>query len=280
MATVAPAILPFSLACAVHPESGWARPDRPAAAAPATTPPNADLVDALGVDVVGEFPHDRSLFTQGLEMRGRLLYESTGLTGHSLVQAGPVGEEPQVRRDLDPHLFGEGITLTDSSLWQLTWRNGIAVERDAATLKERRRVPYSGEGWGLCYQQSRKRLIMSDGSARLHFRDHETFALLGHVTVQAAGTPVERLNELECVGDTVYANILGSDRIARLDPDTGDVTAYVDASSLMRPSERATARAGVLNGIAAVPGTADLLLTGKNWPTVYRVSLRPSDGAR
>ncbi|MGW2562467.1 glutaminyl-peptide cyclotransferase [Streptomyces sp. NPDC001514] len=251
--------------------TSWARSAEPTRAARSAPPPNSDLVADLTLSIVDEFRHDQGSFTQGLEMRGQLLYEGTGLLGHSAVQAGPVGAPPHVKEQLAPDLFGEGITLTGSFLWQLTWRNGFAIKRDAATLRERERVAYSGEGWGLCHQPGRKRLVMSNGSARLLIRDPHTFALLDQVAVEAAGKPVPLLNELECVGDMVYANILGSDWVARIDSRTGQVNAYIDASALRTSRRRNTV--GALNGIAAVPGTQDLLLTGKNWPSIYRVSL-------
>ncbi|WP_424923233.1 glutaminyl-peptide cyclotransferase [Amycolatopsis arida] len=238
----------------------------------------AGTVERLGVEVLEVLAHDPAAFTQGLELADGVLYEGTGLVGRSSVRAGPPGGEPTVRVDLPPPLFGEGITVVGSSVWQLTWKAGIAIERDRATLAERRRATYRGEGWGLCHQPHRDRLVMSDGSARLTFRDPRTFAEVGAVTVASpddgAGRERRGLNELECVGDTVYANVWQSDRILRIDPDRGAVTAEIDASGLLTPDERA--EADVLNGIAAVPGTDQFLLTGKLWPSMFRVKLVPS----
>ncbi|MFG2296061.1 glutaminyl-peptide cyclotransferase [Streptomyces sp. NPDC048603] len=226
------------------------------------------------VRVRGTLPHDRTAFTEGLELHGGLLYEGTGLTGRSAVTVGPPGQEPTRRVGLDGKFFGEGITVTGGRLWQLTWRDGIAFERDATTLAERRRVPYEGEGWGLCAQPGR--LVMSNGSATLVFRDPETFAAEGSVTVTEDGRPLERLNELECAADgSVYANVFPTDRLVRIDPASGAVTATIDASGLIGPAERA-AGADVLNGIAQVPGTGEFLLTGKNWPRTFRVVFVPA----
>lgn len=169
-------------------------------------------------------------------------------------------------------LFGEGITVTGDRIWQLTWQEGVALERDRETLAELRRVEYSGEGWGLCFDGTR--LVMSDGSDRLTFRDPATFAPTGSVEVRAEGSPVEELNELECVDGQVWANVWRSDQIVRIDPASGQVTAVVDASGLLSPQQRAGT--DVLNGIAAVPGTDEFLLTGKLWPAVFRVRFVPA----
>ncbi|MEU6645274.1 glutaminyl-peptide cyclotransferase [Saccharomonospora sp. NPDC046836] len=236
--------------------------------APATQP------ERLRVEVLEVLPHDTSAFTQGLEFVGDTLYEGTGLVGRSSLRAGPAGQEPTASVALPEPLFGEGITVVDSTIWQLTWQNGIAIERDRDTLAERRRVGYSGEGWGLCHQPERDRLVMSDGTARLTFRDPRTFAATGSVTVTDGGTSVDQLNELECVGEDVYANIWQTDEIVRINSASGAVTARIDASGLLEPGEERGA--DVLNGIAVYPGTDQFLITGKLWPKMFRVNLVPA----
>ncbi|MZE81589.1 glutaminyl-peptide cyclotransferase [Streptomyces sp. SID5475] len=245
-------------------------PLRPEAAAP----PAADRVDQLRTEVLDAMPHDPRAYTQGLEMVGGTLYESTGLAGESSVRLGPPGRPPTVRADLPEPLFGEGITVLGPTLWQLTWLDHVAIERDARTLAELRRVPYAQEGWGVCHQPGRDRLVTSDGSARLTFRNPRTLAPTGGIAVTLHGRPVPQLNELECVGDSVYANVWPSSRIVRVDAATGRVTAEIDASGLPVPGVPGKQRhAGVLNGIAAVPGTDEFLLTGKWWPRMFRVAL-------
>ncbi|GAB2756621.1 glutaminyl-peptide cyclotransferase [Streptomyces bullii] len=234
----------------------------------------AEDVEQLRVEVLAVLPHDPRAFTQGLEMVGGTLYESTGLAGRSSVRAGPPGGPPSVQVELPAPLFGEGITVLGRTLWQLTWRNRIAIERDVRTLSEVRRVPYPDEGWGVCHQPSVERLVTSDGSSRLTFRDAQTLARTGDITVTQAGRPVTQLNELECVGEAVYANVLFTDRIVRIDSATGAVTASVDASGLLREDERV--HGSVLNGIAAVPGTDQFLITGKFWPKMFRVRFVPA----
>ncbi|MFJ8584710.1 glutaminyl-peptide cyclotransferase [Streptomyces sp. NPDC093595] len=250
---------------------------RDGAVRPPAAPTGPGRVPLLRAEVRGSLPHDPEAFTQGLEFRGSTLYESTGLVGRSSLRAGPAGEPPTVRAELPAPLFGEGITLAGDRLWQLTWRNGIAIERDPDTLAERRRVTYRGEGWGLCCRcaAGRGHLVMSDGSARLTFRDPDTFEVTGGVDVRQDGRPVTELNELECAPDGfVYANVLGTDTLVRIQPRTGAVTARIDATGLLTPSQRRTARE--LNGIAAVPGTDGFLLTGKFWPRMFRVTFVPA----
>ena len=218
-------------------------------------------------------PHDRSSFTQGLELADGTLYEGTGRHGRSALRALDPGTGRVLREErLPAALFGEGITVVDDRIWQITWEEGVAIERDRASLRELRRVRYPGEGWGLCRDGSR--LVMSDGSDRLSFRDPATFAPLGQIAVTLEGRPVPEINELECTGGQVWANVWGSDRLLRIDPASGRVTAEVDASGLLPPGERAGT--DVLNGIAAVPGTDEFLLTGKLWPHVYRVRFVPA----
>jgi glutaminyl-peptide cyclotransferase len=234
----------------------------------ATSAPQQDVaIPEYRVKVLATLPHDPSAFTQGLEMAGDTLYESTGLIGQSSVRAGSPGQEPSVRASLPSPLFGEGITVLGPTLWQLTWKDGVAIERDAASLAELRRVSYTGEGWGLCHQPGR--LVMSNGSDRLTFRDPVTFAELGEITVHAGSETFSQLNELECAGDSVYANVWQTDRILRIDPGTGTVIGQIEAAGLLTEDQQRGA--DVLNGIAAVPGTDEFLITGKLWPVILRV---------
>ncbi|WP_308258450.1 glutaminyl-peptide cyclotransferase [Saccharothrix obliqua] len=222
-----------------------------------------------GVEVLGTIPHDTSAFTQGLELVDGVLYEGTGLTGQStLRRLNPETGEVTRRVDLEPELFGEGVTAVGDRIWQLTWQNGVAIQWDRNTLEEVGRVPYDGEGWGLCRDGGR--LVMSDGTEELRFRDPETFAETGRVTVRRNGVPLVRLNELECVGGKVWANLWQSDEIVRIDPATGAVEQTVDLSPI-RPAD--VPRTDVLNGIAALPAAGEFLVTGKNWPTIFHVRI-------
>jgi glutaminyl-peptide cyclotransferase len=225
----------------------------------------------LQVQVLEVRPHDRSAFTQGFELAEGVLYESTGQIGRSAILAtDPETGAVRQRIDLPEPLFGEGITVVGQRIWQLTWRDGVAIERDTATLAELRRVSYPGQGWGLCYDGAR--LVMSDGTDRLVFRDPSSFAPVGEVRVRLADGGVGQLNELECAGGSVWANVWQTDRILRIDPTSGLVTAVVDAGGLLA---RRT-DADVLNGIAALPGGAEFLITGKLWPHTFRVKFVPA----
>lgn len=231
----------------------------------------------LRVEVLEVRPHDRSSFTQGFELVDGVLYEGTGLVGSSAMLAtDPATGEVSQRIPLAAPLFGEGITVVGDRVWQLTWQNGIAVERDRRTLAELRRVEYSGEGWGLCHDG--QRLVMSDGSDRLTFRDPVSFTVTGEVRVPPPpGLPVGQLNELECADGSVWANVWRTDHILRIDPGSGQVTAVVDAAGLLAEHGDPTAGTGadVLNGIAALP-EGEFLITGKLWPHTFRVRFVPA----
>lgn len=232
----------------------------------------ADGPQRLRVQVLEVRPHDRTAFTQGFELADGVLYEGTGLVGRSAILAtDPVTGAVRQRVDLPQPLFGEGITTVGPRIWQLTWRDGVAIERDRATLAELRRVPYPGEGWGLCHDGTR--LVMSDGTDRLRFRSPSSFEPVGEVQVRLPGGTVGQLNELECTGDEVWANVWHTDQILRIDPASGTVTGIVDATGLLPAADRAGA--DVLNGIAALPGD-EFLVTGKRWPNTFRVRFVPA----
>ena len=236
-------------------------------------PDPAETVPAPRPVVLGELAHDRAAFTEGLELAGDVLYESTGLAGRSqLRELDPATGALRRAVPLPDDDFGEGLTVVGDRIWQLTWQDGVALEWDRASLRLLRQVPISGEGWGLCHQDGR--LVRSDGTDLLRFQDPVTFAETGSVRVTLDGAPVTRLNELECVGGAgraqVWANVWQTDRLVRIDPSDGRVTAVVDASGLLAPDQRAGV--DVLNGIAHLGGDR-YLLTGKLWPAMFRVRL-------
>ncbi len=228
---------------------------------------NIDDTPRFRVEVIGTRPHDRAAFTEGLEIDGTILYEGTGLDGRSDLRATDLNTGEQLARvELPADLFGEGVTLAGDTVWQLTWKDGIAIARDPRTLAERTRARYDGEGWGLCTRGDR--LVMSNGSATLTFRDPTTFAATGSIRLTTHRNA--RLNELDCATDgSIYANVWPTDHILRIDPDSGAVLADIDASGLLTSAERAGT--DVLNGIAQLPGADRFLITGKNWPTMFEV---------
>lgn len=234
----------------------------------ASAPPG---VERLVPEVLAEVPHDTAAFTQGLELADGVLYEGTGLAGRSeLRELDPATGAVRRAVPLPRDLFGEGVTVVGDRVWQLTWRDGVALEWDRAALTLRREVPLDGEGWGLC--SDGQRLVRSDGTDRLRFHDPDTFAETGAVSVTLDGAPLTELNELECVDGQVWANVWRTDRIVRIDPADGRVTAVLDAAGLLDPARRAGA--DVLNGIARC-GDGEYLLTGKLWPVTFVVRMVP-----
>jgi glutaminyl-peptide cyclotransferase len=245
------------------------------AAPTGTTPTGTGTAARLRPEVLATVPHDTGAFTQGLELHDGNLYEGTGQYGRSDMRGvDPATGEVRQRVALPEALFGEGITVLGPTIWQLTWQEGIAVRRDRDTLAEIGQARYTGEGWGICHDADRDRLVMSDGTDRLTFRHPETFDPTGSVAVTLDGSPLRSLNELECVGNRVWANVWRTDQIVRIDPASGRVDAVVDAAGLLTEAERPGT--DVLNGIAAIPRTDNFLITGKLWPKMFRVRFVPA----
>lgn len=231
-------------------------------------------VPVFGYKVVRSYPHDRQAFTQGLQYVDGVLYEGTGMNGESGIRKVRLetGEVLQMR-PLDAQYFGEGIVVWKQDLVQLTWQHGIGFVYDRNTFEPRRTFTYSGEGWGLTHDGTR--LIMSDGSetGTLRFLDPLTLRETGKLVVVDGGRPVNHLNELEFVKGEIYANVWNTERIARISPKTGRVTAWIDLRGLLDPRE--AAGTDVLNGIAYDAAKDRLFVTGKRWPRVFEIQLVP-----
>lgn len=241
--------------------------------APTTAAGPAMLVPA----VLETYPHDPAAFTQGLLLDGGKLYESTGLEGQSTLREVELATGKVLRRhDLPADVFGEGLALVNGRLIQISWQEQRAFVYDEGTFESGPELTYAGEGWGLCHDGSR--LIMSNGSDRLTFRDPATFEALGDVGVTLDGRPLPMLNELECVAGQVYANVWQTNQIVAIDPASGRVTASIDAANLWaRMADRDPALPiDVLNGIAYDPADQTFLVTGKLWPKLFRVRFAPA----
>jgi glutamine cyclotransferase len=218
------------------------------------------------------FPHDRSAFTQGLEYHGGYLYEGTGLNGRSSIRKVKLdtGEVVQSRA-LPARYFGEGITIWEDRLIELTWRAGTAFVYDLDTFDRKGTFSYAGEGWGLTHDA--RSLIMSDGTAQLRFLDPDTFAERRRVTVTDGGVPIPALNELEYVRGEIYANVWQTTLIARIAPGSGRVLGWVDLKGILPASE--AAGTDVMNGIAYDAEHDRLFVTGKLWPKLFEIRIVP-----
>jgi glutaminyl-peptide cyclotransferase len=170
---------------------------------------------------------------------------------------------------LPPEHFGEGLALVGDRLIQLTWQAGVATAWDAASFEPRQTFDYEGQGWGLCHDGDR--LVMSDGSDVLTFRDASTFEESGRVSVSLLGEPVRRINELECVAGSVWANIWTTDVIVRIDPVDGQVTGLLDLTGIVEPHPALDDTSAVLNGIAYDAAADTFLVTGKLWPELIEI---------
>lgn len=223
--------------------------------------------------VIESYPHDHQAFTQGLVFEDGIFYEGTGLNGQSsLRKVNPITGEVLQRIDLDQQYFGEGITIFNEKIYQITWQSqvGFIYNKDFELLGE---FQYPGEGWGLTHDG--ERLIMSDGTPIIRFLDPETLDEIGNILVNDSNGPVLRLNELEYVNGEIWANIWLTDRIARIDPASGKVLSWIDLSGLLSEEDRAGLNTDVLNGIAYDSASDRLYVTGKLWPKLYEIEIVP-----
>ena len=217
-------------------------------------------------------PHDPLAYTQGLVFQDGVLFESTGRRGASSVRRVDLesGEVLSIHQ-LSEEYFGEGLALVGSELIQLTWQSGLAFVYDSESLELKRTLEYTGEGWGLCFDG--ESLFMSDGSDRLLKRDPLTFEVIEEVPATKDGFSVWRLNELECVGDEIFANIYQTNRIVRIDKHTGEVRAEIDGYGLSVASRRTPDPEAVFNGIAYDPASGHFYVTGKLWPNLFEIEI-------
>jgi len=223
--------------------------------------------------IINTYPHDRQAFTQGLVLDQGTLYEGTGLRGQSSLRRVDLttGRVLQLRVLPAPY-FGEGITVFGPYLIQLTWQSKVGFVYDKTSFTLLRQFTYPTEGWGITHDD--QHLIMSDGTSVLYFLDPETLSATGQLHVRDEQGPVERLNELEYVQGSLYANIWQTDRIARIDPESGQVTAWIDLTGLL-PLEDRVERVDVLNGIAYDAAQDRLFVTGKLWPKLFEIQIHP-----
>jgi glutamine cyclotransferase len=222
------------------------------------------------------YPHDPDAFTQGLVFKNGFLYEGTGLNGKSSLRKIDIetGKILQMRQ-LPSYFFGEGITVFDSKIIQLTYRSRVGFVYDLSSFELIKTFTYPTEGWGLTHNGAQ--LIMSDGTATLFFLDPDTFAITGRLKVIDENGPVHRLNELEFVRGEIYANIWQTNLIARIDPKSGKVKAWIDIKGIVPVGDRKERREGVPNGIAYDEQNDRLFVTGKLWPKIFEIRIVPTN---
>jgi len=225
-----------------------------------------DVVPVQKIAVVASYPHDPAAFTQGLVFEDGFLYEGTGRTGQSSLRrvALDSGEVLQ-RSNLGARYFGEGITILNDRIYQLTWQSHIGFVYAQDSFKQEQTFFLPGEGWGITHDGTY--LIVSDGTTNLRFLDPQTFKEVKRVAVTEAGLPLDRLNELEFINGEVWANVWYTDFIVRIDPASGKVIAKLDLSGLYQ----SRGIDDVLNGIAWDAAGERLFVTGKLWPALYEV---------
>jgi glutamine cyclotransferase len=228
------------------------------------------------IEVVHTYPHDATAFTEGLFYLNGYLYESTGLEGHSSIRKVRLNTGEVVRRhDIPPQYFGEGIVDWHGRLISLTWKSQVGFVFDLNTFALQKQFQYSGEGWALT--RNDKQIIMSDGTSTLRFLDPKTLKETGRIEVTAAGKPLPNVNELEWVKGEIYANVWRTNSIVRIDPGSGRVVGIINLAGLLKPEDIVSGQTDVLNGIAYDAKHDRLFVTGKNWPKLFEIRLRPAD---
>jgi glutaminyl-peptide cyclotransferase len=229
-----------------------------------------NTVPVLSYSVVSMQPHDTSYFTEGIEFYKGTLLESTGLKGKSkLVQKSFPDLKILKEVKLDPNLFGEGISVLNDTLYQLTYQEHVVQVYTAKDFKKVKELPLKPEGWGMT--NDGKNLIASDGSSNLYFYEPQTFRLIRVQGVTENGTPAVNINELEYINGFVYANQWQYNYILKIDPSNGQVVGKMDLTELVNKVKNSDPHAEFFNGIAYNHETKKVYVTGKNWPQMYEI---------
>jgi glutaminyl-peptide cyclotransferase len=256
-------------------------PARPVNAAAPASAPGANAQDApqqvpvYSYEVVASYPHDTAAYTQGLVFRDGLLYESTGQYDKSTLRRVEL-KKGKVKKKIEVpgQYFAEGMTILNDKIYQVTWQSEKGFIYDLKDFKLEREFTYQGEGWGLT--NDGQFLILSDGTNQLRFLEPQTFQVTRTVSVFDDKQPLGNLNELEYIRGEIYANVWKTDRIVRLDPQTGRILAWVDLTGL-RPEETLNNGENVLNGIAFDEEHDRLYVTGKRWPKIFEIRLKKAE---
>ncbi|HVV70832.1 MAG TPA: glutaminyl-peptide cyclotransferase [Verrucomicrobiae bacterium] len=224
-------------------------------------------------EVVHTWPHDRRAFTQGLVFLDGQFIESTGLNGQSTLRRVDLATGMVIKEvEIPSQYFAEGLAVLNGKAFQLTWQNHKGFVYDLKSFRSEGEFSYSGEGWGLTTDGHS--LILSDGTSQIRFVNPETFKVERTINVTHRTWPVDHLNELEFIKGEIFANIWGADYVVRINPLTGFVSGAIDFSGLLSVQDRAV-DTDVLNGIAYDSVGDRLFVTGKRWPKMFEVRLKP-----
>lgn len=233
---------------------------------------NAGSADYFSYRILNTYPHDTAAFTEGLVFINGSLFESTGEFGASTLRRVDLQTGDVLQRyNLSGDYFGEGLTAVEGALIQLTWFSGVGFVYDENTFDLLRNFSISGEGWGLTYDGTN--LVMSNGSSILTFISPQSYGIVGQVSVKDGDDPVTSINELEYIDGVIYANIWHSMKIAMINPQTGQITGWIDLTGIFETNDYDL----VLNGIAYDSQTGRLFVTGKHWPNLYEITIEPTD---
>ena len=232
----------------------------------------------ISYSVVKVYPHDTTSYTEGLELVNNTLYESGGNYGASKLVQKTLDGKIEKSIPLTKQYFGEGITILNNKLYQLTWNEHKVFVYDASTLNKINELSWPYEGWGMT--NNGKHLLISTGSSNIYYVDPETFKILNQVSVSDNYGPVSNVNELEYVNGVIYANVYQTDLVLKIDPKTGNVLGKIDLSGLLQKSgmnynvqNYPGANGNVLNGIAYDSTKKVFYITGKMWPAMFEIKL-------
>lgn len=232
----------------------------------------------IGYSVVKVYPHDTSSYTEGLEWKNNSLYESGGNKGSSKLFQATLDGKTLISVPLAKEYFGEGITILNNKIYQLTWQEHKVFVYDIATFKKIAEFSWPYDGWGMT--NNGKNLIIGTGGSVLYFADPENFKILSQISVTDNYGPVSMINELEYVNNYIYANVYETDYILKIDPQTGNVVGKLDLSGLLQksgmnynPQDYPGSNGNVLNGIAYDSAKNSFYVTGKMWPALFEIKL-------
>ena len=254
--------------------SGCVEQDMPAsspALSSSSSPSVLSDTPVYSYEIVNVYPHDASAFTEGLVFADGVLYEGTGLHGSSSLRQVELATGRVLKEYRVPaQYFGEGITLWNDTLIQLTYQSHLGFVYDKDSFALSRTFSYPTEGWGLTHGGTH--LIMSDGTAALYSLDPGSFEVVNRLEVTDRGTAIAQLNELEYIKGTIYANVWPTNRIAMISPETGELVGWLELNGLLSAEDRLQP-VDVLNGIAYNPVQDRLFVTGKYWPKLFELEL-------